>query len=95
MDAELSHALAGAVGAVPGLLVAVGVHLRSVNRSAPVLARQAQQWAKEALELARTERAARVRSDKRGDDCEKRCNAMHEEIAQLRRDMGTGRGHGR
>lgn len=97
MDAILSHSLAGAVGAVPTFLGAVGMFIRSRAKQQQkitdaVLAsigttrkdmEQTKQLAHDALEMARD-------SNNRERACEKRCDALQGELNQLRREVHSG-----
>lgn len=108
MDPGLSHALTAVASASVPLIGAVTyfVRTRSKNESriATAVAKgieghqkdleQARDWAKEALSIAREERKGREASNARHLDCEKRCDALHGEIEELRREVRSGHTRG-
>lgn len=97
MDPVVSHALAGAIGATPALLGAVGYAIRSRANAQQKIAdavvdamkdmradmEQTKDWAQEALAMAKTERDERT-------NCEARCDALKNELDELRREVRSG-----
>ena len=104
MDPTLSHALTALVSASVPLLGAVTYFVRNrgknESRIAAAVAKgieghqkdleQAREWAQEALSIAREERKGREASNARHLDCEKRCDALHKEITDLRNEVRSG-----
>jgi len=104
MDPLLSHALTGLVSATVPLIGAATVYVRARAKRDASIGKavekavdgmridieQAHSLAKDALNMARDEKKAREATEKRHFDCEKRCDALHGEIDELRSEVRSG-----